>query len=131
MVAISGASATAASNVVTLIPANPPLTGTVIGTTGSYRNQGNTIAKVFDGSFKTFFDGPTANGDWAGLDLGSPKIITQINYASRSGWASRMNGGIFQGSSSATFASGVVNLYTIPAVRKSEFHRLHFENNHQ
>jgi F5/8 type C domain len=113
--AISGASATPASNVVTLIPANPPLTGKVIGTSGSYKSQGNTIAKAFDGSLKTFFDGPTASGDWAGLDLGSTKIITQIKYASRSGWASRMNGGIFQGSNSATFASGVINLYTIPA----------------
>jgi uncharacterized delta-60 repeat protein len=90
-----------------------PLTGTVIGTSGSYKNDGTTAAKAFDGNLTTFFDGPTASGNWVGLDLGSAKIITSLAYVSRSGWASRMNGGIFQGSNSATFASGVANLYTI------------------
>jgi hypothetical protein len=89
------------------------LTGTVIGTSGSYQNDGNTIAKAVDGNLATFFDGPSANGNWVGLGLGSAKVITSIAYASRSGWASRMNGGIFQASNSSTFASGVVNLYTI------------------
>jgi hypothetical protein len=89
------------------------LTGTVIGTSGSYQNGGNTISKAFDGNVTTFFDGPTANGNWAGLNLGSAKSITQISYAPRSGWDSRMVGGIFQASNSATFSSGVVNLYTI------------------
>jgi O-glycosyl hydrolase len=90
-----------------------PLTGTVIGTSGSYKNDGNTAAKAFDGSLTTFFDGPTASGNWVGLDLGSARVITSIAYASRSGWASRMDGGVFQGSNSSTFATGVVNFYTI------------------
>jgi hypothetical protein len=89
------------------------LTGTVIGTSGSWDNSGNTVAKAFDGNLSTFFDGPVANGNWAGLDLGSAKSISEISYAPRSGWASRMVGGTFQVSNSATFSSGVVNIYTI------------------
>ncbi len=89
------------------------LTGTVIGTSGSYNNQGNTAAKAFDGNLSTYFDAPTPSGSWAGLNLGSPQIITQISFAPRSGWASRMVGGMFQGSNSPTFSSGVVTLYTV------------------
>ncbi len=90
------------------------LTGTIIGTAGSFQNDGNTISKVFDGNLATFFDAPTANGNSVGLDLGSPKDITQISYAPRSGWASRMVGGIFQGSNNANFSTAVT-LYTITA----------------
>jgi hypothetical protein len=93
--------------------AGAQLTGTVFGTTGSYNNDGNTIAKAVDGSLTSFFDGPTANGDTVGLNLGTADTITAIKFASRSGWASRMNGGVFQASSSSTFSSGVVNLFTI------------------
>jgi hypothetical protein len=90
-------------------------TGTVIGTAGSYTNGGNTIAKAVDGSLTTFFDGPTANGNWVGLDLGSAKSISQISYAPRSGWAARMVGGVFQASTTADFSAGVTTLYTISA----------------
>ena len=91
------------------------LTGTVVGTGGSYNNGGHTIDKAEDGSLSTFFDGPTANGDTVGLDLGSAHAITSLAYASRPGFASRMNGGRFQASNSATFATGNVTLYTIAA----------------
>jgi len=50
-----------------------------------------------------------------GLDLGSPQAITQVKYAPRSGFASRMVGGVFQASNTADFSSGVVNLFTISA----------------
>jgi hypothetical protein len=92
-----------------------PLTGTVIATPGSYSNDGNTAARVFDNNLTTYFDAPTASGSYAGLDLGSAKVITQISYAPRSGWASRMVGGTFQASNSATFTTGVVTLYTVTA----------------
>ncbi len=97
--------------------AQPPvrLTGTVIGTSGSFKNSGNTIAKAVDGNLTTFFDGPVANGDWVGLDLGSAKAIKQISFAPRGGYASRMIGGIFQVSNSAKFSTGVVDLYQIMA----------------
>jgi hypothetical protein len=90
-----------------------PVTGKVIGTSGSYKSQGNTIANALDGNLSTFFDAPTAAGSYVGEDLGSPEIITQISYAPRQGFASRMVGGIFQASNSSTFATGTVNLYTI------------------
>ena len=91
------------------------LTGTVTGTAGSYNNQGNVVAKAFDGNLSTFFDGPTANGDVAGLDLGAPKVVTQVSYAPRAGFASRMVGGVFQGSNTPDFSAGVATLYTVAA----------------
>ena len=92
------------------------LAGAVIGTSGSYNSSGNTIANVFDSNLTTFFDGPTANGCWAGLDFGTgvSNAINQINYCPRSGFESRMVGGIFQGANQANF-SGAVTLYTVTA----------------
>ena len=95
------------------LPSSGLLAGTVIGTTGSYKNQGNIAANAFDGELKTFFDAPTANGNWVGLDLGVPQVLTSVAYASRTGFQSRMNGGIIQASNTADFSSGVVNLYKI------------------
>jgi hypothetical protein len=89
------------------------LSGSVIGTSGSYQSDGNTIAKAFDSNLGSFFDGPSADGNWAGLDLGNAAAITSINYAPRTSFANRMVGGIFQASNTADFSSGVVNLYTI------------------
>ena len=91
------------------------LAGTVIGTAGSYNNSGNTIAKAFDSNFASFFDAQAADSDWAGLDLGVPTQITQVQFAPRASWAARMVGGVFQGSSTADFSSGVVDLFTISA----------------
>jgi hypothetical protein len=112
VVAISGADVTAASNTAVL---TPPLTGTVIGTPGSYQNDGNTVAKAFDGNLATVFDAPVPNGAWAGLDLGAAYAISAVAYASRSGWAARMDGGTFQGSNTADFSAGVTTLFTLPA----------------
>jgi fibronectin type 3 domain-containing protein len=98
------------SNEVSVVPA---LAGTIIGTQGSWSNHGDTIAKVFDGDLDTFFDAPDpGNGDWAGLDLGTPMVITSIVFAPRIGFPGRMVGGVFQGSNSPTFNSGVT-FYTI------------------
>jgi chitodextrinase len=96
-------------------PASTQLTGTVIGTTGSWNNSGNTIANVFDGNLNTFFDAPTGNGDWAGLNLGATYTITSISYAPRVGFESRMVGGEFQVSSTPDFSSNVITLATISA----------------
>ena len=92
----------------------PKLTGTIIGTAGSWNNSGNTISNVFDGNLNTFFDAPNGDGDWAGLDFGAgvTNVITQINYCPRSDAASRMVGGIFQGANNTNF-TGAVTLYTI------------------
>ena len=92
------------------------LTGTLIGTSGSYHSQGNVAAKAVDGNLNTFFDAPDSGGDWVGLNLGTPAIISDMKYAPRATLATRMVGGIFQGSSTPDFSSGVVNLFTITAV---------------
>ncbi len=94
----------------------PKLAGAIVGTPGSYNNLGDTIAKVFDGDLNTFFDAPIANGAWAGLDFGAgiSNAITRINYCPRSGFESRMVGGILQGANQANF-SGAVALYTVTA----------------
>jgi O-glycosyl hydrolase/fibronectin type 3 domain-containing protein len=97
-------------------PTYTNLTGTVIGTSGSFSGtSSDDKTRAFDNNTSTIFDGPGANGIWTGLDLGTgvTKQITQIRFFPRSGWASRMTGGKFQGSTSATFASGNVDLYTI------------------
>ena len=94
-------------------PAAARLTGKTIGTAGSYQNKGNVAAKATDGSLSTYFDAATASGAYVGYDLGSAKKVTQIKFAPRSGYASRMVGGVFQASNSSTFATGVVTVYTV------------------
>jgi hypothetical protein len=95
-------------------PVNGKLTGSIIGTPGSYKNMGNTIANVFDGNLNTYFDAPDSGlTDWVGLDLGSARTITQIQFAPRSGYGSRMVGGQFQVSSTADFSANVTTIYTI------------------
>jgi poly(hydroxyalkanoate) depolymerase family esterase len=92
----------------------PRLTGAIIGTSGSWNNLGNTITNVFDGNLNTFFDAPSGDGAWAGLDFGTgvSNVITQINYCPRSGFESRMVGGILQGANQANFSDAVA-LYTV------------------
>ena len=102
------------------VPAAAPagsakLAGTVIGTAGSYRNQGNTVTNAFDGRTATYYDGAAANGNWAGLDLGGPQVVTQVQFLPRSGYAGRMIGGVFQASTAADFSAGVTNLFTVTA----------------
>jgi len=90
----------------------PKLAGATIGTAGSYNNSGNTITNVFDNSLTTFFDAPIGNGAWVGLDFGAgaSNVITQINYCARSGFESRMVGGVFQGANQVNFSDGVTLL---------------------
>lgn len=95
--------------------------GTVIGTTGTrLAPTSGVLTDTTYGAVMAFaepngqyFDGPTASGAWTGLDLGTAKRIMKIDYMPRQSYGSRMVGGIFQGSNSATFSSGVVNLFTV------------------
>ena len=91
------------------------LTGTVIGSPGSWSNLGNTITNVFDGNTNTFYDAANGTGDWAGLDLGSGTngVVMLIKYWPRASSGSRMVGGQFQGANVADFSSGVVTLFTV------------------
>jgi beta-galactosidase len=88
------------------------LAGTIIGTSGSWNNDGNTIQKAMDGDITTFFDAPTGNGDWVGLDLGMAEPVTALRFFPRIGFASRINGGLFQGANVADF-SVAVNLLSV------------------
>jgi N-acetylneuraminic acid mutarotase len=99
-------------------PASPPagsskLTGILIGTAGSYQNKGNTIANAMDGNISSYFDAPAGVQGWVGLALPTPEVITQVQFVPRSGFASRMVGGLFQGSTTSDFSSGVTTLYTV------------------
>jgi hypothetical protein len=44
------------------------LNGTGYGTPGSWNNEGNTFDKALDGNVNTFFDAPTINGAYVGID---------------------------------------------------------------
>jgi fibronectin type 3 domain-containing protein len=94
--------------------ADGQLHGTVIGTDGSWNDAGAEKYCAFDGSLKNFFDPPVGDA-WAGLDLGSgvSAVIKEVKYCPSNGFAYRMVGGKFQGSDTANFSSGVVDLFTI------------------
>src|ERR1041385_3947648 len=86
------------------------LTGTIIGTSGSFNNAGNTKEKAFDGNTATFFDAPTANNDWLGLDMTGqlPKMITSVRFFPRASFAGRMLNGMFQASNTNDFSTNVI-----------------------
>lgn len=88
------------------------ITGTTIGTAGSWQNAGATRDKAFDGLIFTDFDAPTGDA-WTGLSLGNSYRVTGIKYFPRKQSMGRMVGGKFQGSNTADFSSGVVDLATI------------------
>jgi len=70
------------------------ITGTIIGTPGSWSNNpATTIAAAFDGNTATFVDGAVASG-YLGFDLGiSDKVkLKRMRYYPRAGNAARMNG---------------------------------------
>lgn len=107
VVAAVNASGESADSVQTSAVLLNKLTGTIIGTAGSFNNSGNTKEKVFDNNLATFFDGPTANGVWAGLDFGAgvSNFVGLIKYCPRVTFASRMTGGVFQGANDPNFTS--------------------------
>lgn len=60
------------------------LTGTILGTSGSWQNSGtHEYTNVFDGLTETSFDHDTPSEGWAGLDLGMPFTINEIIYSPR------------------------------------------------
>jgi glucose/arabinose dehydrogenase len=85
------------------------LNGTVIGTGGSWNNNGNTMDRVFDGNLATIYDAPFPIG-WVGLDFGTARTINEVRYAPRIDLPTRMIGGRFQVSNDPNFASGVVDI---------------------
>jgi len=104
------------------------LTGTAFGTSPAYLNGTSTFDKAFDGDISTFFDYAQANGGYAGLDLGSAKVINGIRYFPRTGQNGRMNGGKFQASNVADFSSGVVDLYIISGTPSMTWYQVNVTN---
>jgi mannosyl-glycoprotein endo-beta-N-acetylglucosaminidase len=106
--------ATTTFNYMPAMNLNNKLTGTIIGTAGSWSNQGDVKEKAMDGNTGTAFDAQEENGAWVGLDLGSAKIITAVRFFPRTNFTGRIVGGKFQGSNSADF-SNAVTLATVSA----------------
>lgn len=93
------------------------LTGTIIGTPGSYQNNpATTIAAAFDGDVTTFVDGLNASG-YLGYDLGAnvKAQVKRIRYYPRAGNAARLTGARLYGTNDASLV-GTTNgtlLWTI------------------
>jgi fibronectin type 3 domain-containing protein len=91
------------------------LYGTLIGTTGSAGNWGATREVAMDGCLKNYMDAWASDGGWVGLDLGSnvSALVTGIKYCPQPGGGSRLLGCKVQGSNTADFSNGVVDLCTV------------------
>ncbi|MCP5547392.1 MAG: RICIN domain-containing protein [Akkermansiaceae bacterium] len=93
---------------------DPLLTGFSIGSGGSWGNDPTTTRDAaLDLDLQTYYDAVNATGDWVGLDLLTPHLISAIRFAPRPGWAGRMTNGLFQASDTPDFSSGVVTLHTV------------------
>jgi len=99
------------------------LTGTQIGPS----NGTFPISNAFDGNTGTFYD-YGGNIGWVGLDLGSAKQITEITFYPRPGVGWDMVGGVFQGSSTSDFSSGVVTLATITVAPSDAYNTIAIAN---
>jgi len=108
-------------------PDTGKLTGTAIGTTG----VGSHLREAaFDGNRFSFYDATSPNGHWVGLDLGTAFQISSIRYYPRGdNLNGRMLNGIFQGSNTADFSSGVVNLHTITSIPSVTYTTATISNN--
>jgi len=86
------------------------ITGTIIGTSGSYGNNSSRTGKAaLDGNISTFYDALNTTGDWVGYDLGEnyKAQVVYVKYAPRSGYPSRMTGGKFQVANKEDFSDAV------------------------
>jgi hypothetical protein len=90
------------------------LTGALDGTTGSWRDAGNTFHKAFDNDTATFFDAPTGAAS-VGLDLGAPAVLSSVRFHPRAGLAWRMVDGVFQGSNDNATWTTLVTVTSEPA----------------
>ncbi len=89
--------------------------GTGIGSPGSYANGGLTFSKALDGNAETYFDGPSADGQWVGLNLHAYKTVKKMRYIPRQSWALRMVDAKIQAANSLNF-SDAVDLFVISNV---------------
>jgi len=102
------------------------LKGIVIGSDGhTFEGDKNT---VFDGNINSFYDCEPITGAWAGLILPVEKSIARILIYPRPKFEYRLIGGVFQGSNTADFSSGVVNLHTVSNEPKLEWTEITVDN---
>ncbi len=96
-----------------VISQDAQLAGVPFGATPAY-SAGAEFDKACDGNAGTFYDYANANGGYTGIDLGAGNLtkISAIVFTPRSGYESRMAGGVFQGSVDGT---NYTTLYTVPA----------------
>jgi hypothetical protein len=52
--------------------------GTGYGTPGSWKNREATFWKALDTDINTYFDGPTADGNYVGIDTGTANSIVRL-----------------------------------------------------
>lgn len=88
------------------------LNGTVIGTaetvdysTSQKSTTVNTCEMAFDGNLSTYFASYERSYTWAGLDLGTPHIITKVGWSPRndSQGEKRVQLGVFEGANREDF----------------------------
>lgn len=98
----------------TSLNADDKLTGTPIGTERCWdyeqnRLVMNTAYKLFDGNLNTYFATEARSYTWAGLDLGTPHVITKVGWSPRndSRGPGRVQLGVFQGANSPDFLDAV------------------------
>jgi len=93
-----------------------PLTGTPIGSPYSYdptthrqTTTAYTYAAAFDGNVSTFFSAWEQSMGWAGLDLGTPHVITRVGFRPQTGssGADKMLLGVFEGANQPDFMDAV------------------------
>jgi hypothetical protein len=102
------------ASILQLYAADEKLTGTPIGTERCWdyeQNQmvQNTAYKLFDGNLDTYFATEARSYTWAGLDLGTPHVITRVGWSPRndSQGEKRVLLGVFQGANSPDFLDAV------------------------
>lgn len=92
------------------------LTGTVIGTaesvdykTNQLSTTVNTIANAYDGDLETFFASYQRSFGWAGLDLGTPHVITKVGWSPRNDGVGeqRVQLAVFQGANNPDFSDAL------------------------
>jgi fibronectin type 3 domain-containing protein len=91
------------------------LTGAGAGSPGAWNFGSDTFDKALDGDTSTFFDAPTANGNFVGLTLAAPTVITSARLFPRATLAWRMTGGKIQGSNDNSTWTDLATVTTQPA----------------
>ncbi|MEA2734466.1 MAG: hypothetical protein QOE14_917, partial [Humisphaera sp.] len=83
------------------------------------RSATTAATATVDGSLSTYFESSSADDAWVGVDFGSAKTITGIQFAPRKGYQGRMIGGRFQASNTADFSGAVTDLFVITRAPRS------------